>query len=120
MVLLLDDLQWIDEASLSILRTILRQKHEKFFFLGCYRDDEMANDHSFWKMMDDIEAEGVNATQVKLSCMNEETLKTVVSDLLCVSPRLVKSLSSVVFNRTKGNVLFFVQLMGKSKPMTSL
>jgi len=111
MVLLLDDLQWIDEASLSILRTILRQKHEKFFFLGCCRDDEMANDHSFWKMMDDIEAEGVNATQVKLSCMNEETLKTVVSDLLCVSPRLVKSLSSVVFNRTKGNVLFCFQLM---------
>eukprot|EP00956_Cyclotella_meneghiniana_P001104 scaffold1292_cov71-Cyclotella_meneghiniana.AAC.4 len=113
-VLFMDDLQWIDEASLFILRTVLTQKHRKFFFLGCYRDDEVlsnARDHKFWKMMHGINAAGVNATEIKLSCMNEETVRTVVSDLLCVSPRLVGSLSSVLFSRSKGYVLFFMQLL---------
>ena len=110
-VLLLDDLQWIDETSLAILGTILKQRHRKFFFIGCCRDDEMKNNHAFWKMMDTVGALGVHATQVKLNCITKQTLNGVVSDLLCLSPRLVKSLSSVLFSRTKGNVLFFLQLM---------
>eukprot|EP00956_Cyclotella_meneghiniana_P001108 scaffold1292_cov71-Cyclotella_meneghiniana.AAC.8 len=113
-VLFMDDLQWIDEASLSILKTALTQKHRKFFFLGCYRDDEVmssANDHKFWKIMHGINAAGVNTTEIKLNCMNEETVVSLVSDLLCVSPRLVGSLSSVLFSRSKGNVLFFMQLL---------
>eukprot|EP00956_Cyclotella_meneghiniana_P008825 scaffold12097_cov28-Cyclotella_meneghiniana.AAC.3 len=113
-VLFMDDLQWIDEASLSMLKTVLRQKHRKFFFLGCYRDDEVmsnANDHKFWKMMRGINSSGVKATEIKLNCMNGETLNTVVSDLLCVSPCLVQSLSCVLFGRSKGNVLFFMQLL---------
>ena len=110
-VLLLDDLQWIDETSLAILGTILKQRHRKFFFIGCCRDDEMKNNHAFWKMMDTVGALGVHATQVKLNCIPKQTLNGVVSDLLCLSPRLVKSLTSVLFSRTKGNVLFFLQLM---------
>ena len=110
-VLLIDDLQWIDEASLAVLGTILRRKHEKFFFVGCCRDDEMSGGHSFWEMMDGIKAVGVNATQIKLNCMNGETLKAVVSDILCISPRLVESLSSIIFTRTRGNVLYFLQFL---------
>ena len=112
-VLFMDDLQWIDEASLSVLKTALRQKHRKFFFMGCYRDDEISTDSSFWnmKLEDFTKVAGVTATELKLNCINEETVRTVVSDLLCISPRLVGSLSSVLFSRSKGNVLFFMQLL---------
>ena len=110
-VLLMDDVQWADEASLAILNRILRQKQNKFFFIGTCRDDEMAHDHSFWKMIDSVQALGVQKTQVKLGCMDEDTLNKVVSDLLCVFPRRVRSLSSVLFSRTKGNALFFMQLL---------
>ena len=78
------------------------------------RDDEVmssANDHKFWKIMHGINSAGVNTTEIKLNCMNEETVVSLVSDLLCVSPRLVGSLSSVLFSRSKGNVLFFLQLL---------
>lgn len=109
-VLFMDDIQWIDDASLSMLQTILRQKPKKFFFLGCCRND-MSSDHSFWKMVLDIGDVGVRATRVELNCMREETLNRIVSDLLCLSPRLVRSLSSILFSRTKGNALFFMQLL---------
>lgn len=111
-VLFMDDVQWINEASLSILQITLRQKPKKFFFLGCCRNDEMSTDHSFWKMVLNIGGVGVHTTQVELNCMREETLNRVlVSDLLCLSPRMVRSLSSIIYSRTKGNALFFMQLL---------
>ena len=48
LVLWLDDLQWADETSLTVLSGMLRQKRKKFFFIGCHRDDEMRNNHAFW------------------------------------------------------------------------
>lgn len=110
-VLFLDDIQWIDDASLGILKTILRQKPRKFLFLCCCCDNEMANDHSFWKMVTSLGAVGVDAMQVELTSMNENALNTAVSELLQTSPRLTKSLSSVLFSKTKGNVLFLLQLL---------
>ena len=113
LVLWLDDLQWADEASLTILYGMLRQKlRRKFFFIGCCRDDEVRNNHAFWKMMGNDGADlGVHVTPVKLNCMAKNTLNGVISDLLCLSPRLVQSLSDIVYSRTKGNILFFLQLM---------
>jgi len=110
-VLFLDDLQWIDDGSVGILKMILRQKPRKFFFLGCCRDNEMAQDHSFWKMITSIGVVGVHATEVKLKPMDEDILNTVVSELLQISPRLTKSLSLVLFSRSKGNALFLLQLL---------
>ena len=112
LVLWLDDLQWADEASLTILHMMLRQKRRKFFFIGCCRDDDMRINHAFWKMMGNDEADvGVLVTQVKMNCMTKNTINAAVSDLLCLSPRLVQSLSDIVYSRTKGNALFFFQLM---------
>eukprot|EP00956_Cyclotella_meneghiniana_P036750 scaffold130081_cov74-Cyclotella_meneghiniana.AAC.8 len=110
-VLLLDDVQWIDAASLAILNKILRQKQRNFFFLGCCRDDEMASDHCFWRMITSIGAVGIHTNHVKLNCMNEEVLNAVVADLLHLSPRLVRPLSLLLYSKSKGNVLFFLQLI---------
>eukprot|EP00956_Cyclotella_meneghiniana_P019693 scaffold34064_cov121-Cyclotella_meneghiniana.AAC.9 len=88
--LFMDDVQWIDDASLAIVKTILRQKPSKLFVLGCYRDDEMTNDSSFLKMLDNAENEGVHTTQIKLNSMSEDTMtNTVIPELLCLSPRLL-------------------------------
>jgi len=43
--------------------------------------------------------------------MDKETMNSMVSDLLCLSPRLTRTLSEILFHRTKGNTLFFSQLM---------
>eukprot|EP00956_Cyclotella_meneghiniana_P033780 scaffold99023_cov23-Cyclotella_meneghiniana.AAC.1 len=89
LVLWLDNLQWADETSLTILSGMLRQKRKKFFFIGCHRDDEMRNNHAFWKVMTNDEADvGVLVTQVKMNCMTKNTINAAVSDLLCLSPRL--------------------------------
>ena len=107
----MDDIQWADEASLSVLNRLLRQDHKNTFFICCCRDNEMEPEHPFWEMIKDISSSGCNKTVVKLNCMDGVVLNNVMSNLLHLTPRAVRSLSKVVYNKTKGNILFFFQLM---------
>jgi predicted ATPase len=89
------------------------QRNGKFFFLGCCRDNEMESDHKIWKMLETVIAAPTqsSATTVQLKGVGEEVLNEVVSELLSLSPRLVRPLSRIVHSKTRGNVLFFSQLM---------
>ena len=110
--LFLDDLQWADEASIAVIeRLVTTQARKKFFFLGCCRDDEMDNDHLFWKVIEGAHANGINVVTSHTKCLTEDALNGLISDFLCLSPRIVKSLSSIVYNKTKGNFLFISQLL---------
>ena len=110
--LFLDDLQWADEASIAVInRLVLSQARKKFFFLGCYRDDEMDNDHPFWKTIEGVRAYGINTIISHTKRLTEDALNDVISDMLSLSPRIVRSLSRLVFSKTKGNFLFISQLL---------
>jgi len=111
LVLFLDDVQWSDEASISVLHRLLRLEHKKLFFICSCRDDEMEDDHIFWKMIEEVSANNITRTVVKLTGIEIDTLNMVISDLLRLPPRIVRSLSKVVFSKTKGNVLFVLQLL---------
>ena len=110
--LLLDDIQWADEASIAVInRLVLTQARKKFFFLGCCRDDEMDSDHHFWKVIEVGRANGINTIISHTKCLTLDAINDVISDMLCLSPRIVKPLSSIVYNKTKGNFLFLSQLL---------
>ena len=136
LVLMLDDLQWADFASFQVLNQLLVRKLTKFFFLGLYRDDELHGGHAILGLQENISSFSINTSVIKLECMSKSILHqkareiydavhkrlfnhlTVflfrirqISDLLCLSPRLTKSLANMIHMKTKGNPLFFSQLM---------
>ena len=52
LALFLDDVQWIDPASLGLLRTLLADDTlEAFFFCGAYRDNEVSPGHSLLRAL---------------------------------------------------------------------
>jgi predicted ATPase len=112
-ILFLDDLQWADEFPLSALEQIMVMPNQgkRFFFVGCYRDDEVTDNHPFKKVIDKASENGVRLTKIQLECMDKNSVNRIVSELLCLSPRLVKSLSEIVYCKTKGNPLFFSRLL---------
>eukprot|EP00804_Cyclotella_cryptica_P016338 CCRYP_009905-RA/>CCRYP_009905-RA protein AED:0.10 eAED:0.10 QI:612/0.62/0.44/1/1/1/9/202/1008 len=89
--LFLDDLQWADDVSLSIVGEILKSSDasERFFFLGSYRDDEIDNGHPVLKMIENAQSLGVTASTVKLRCMDKDMVTRMLSHLLCLSPDFV-------------------------------
>ena len=109
--LCLDDVQWADEASVAVLNRLLRANHNKFFFIGCCRSDEMSVDHQFWRLIKDVSSFGICATTVELTCIEKNDLNEVISEAFCILPRLVKPLSTIIHQQTQGNPLFFVQLL---------
>eukprot|EP00984_Skeletonema_dohrnii_P034453 scaffold33562_cov125-Skeletonema_dohrnii-CCMP3373.AAC.7 len=114
--LCLDDLQWADSASIAAVNQLLltggiASQHAKFFFLGCYREGETDKCNPLWKTLCNNDLVNARSTDVKLDCMDEETLTTMVSETLCLLPRLTRSLSSIIYHKTKGNPLFVSQLM---------
>jgi hypothetical protein len=111
--LFLDDLQWADPASISAVNHLLftSGQNRRFFFLGCYREEEINEGHPTWKLLSNAATSGICCTNVKLDCMDEETLNTMVSETLCLLPRLTRSLSNVIYRKTKGNPLFVSRLL---------
>ncbi|KAL7503900.1 hypothetical protein ACHAXN_005761 [Cyclotella atomus] len=111
LTLCLDDIQWADKASIDLLNRLIMQRNKKFFFLGCCRGDEMESDHPVEHMLKHLRQANIKATAVHLNPVEEDTLNTIMSELLSLSPRLVRPLSRIIHSKTRGNILFFSQLM---------
>ncbi len=108
--LFLDDLQWADAASIAAVNQLLfaagPSSSKNFFFLGCAREKDSTT--NWWPGVDILVAGGIN---INLDCMDEHTLNTMISETLCLSPRLTRTLSKVMYHKTKGNPLFVSRLM---------
>ncbi|KAL7425526.1 hypothetical protein ACHAXM_000060, partial [Skeletonema potamos] len=115
--LFLDDLQWADLASIAAVNQLLftlgpsSSQKTRFFFLGCYREGEIDKRNPIWGLLCDGDLFNIRCTNIKLDCMDERTLNTMISETLCLSPRLTRALSSIIFHKTKGNPLFVSRLM---------
>jgi len=114
--LFLDDLQWADAASMGavsqlLLNTGSSSQQKRFFFLGCHREGIIDTVHPLWKLVCNAELVGVCFTSLKLGCMGEETVNAMVSETLCILPRLTRTLSNVIYRKTKENPLFVCRLL---------
>ena len=71
-------------------------------FLGTYRPVES----SVTKMLDSIQSHGVRVVSLKVSCIEKESVNSLISENLCIPPSLCQSLSTTVHSKTGGFVLF--------------
>jgi predicted ATPase len=116
-LLFLDDLQWSDRASLSAINHLLKffrtssNSERQFFFLGSCREEALMANHPFGRALTSIRQFGVHAAVIKLACFDKDTTNRMVSDLLCLSPRLTRTLSEIIHHKSQGNPFFFSQLM---------
>ncbi|KAK1746792.1 putative AAA ATPase [Skeletonema marinoi] len=110
--LFLDDIQWADSSALDVIHTILSDKlNSCMFFVGTYRDNEVQVDHDIFNLMRELEMSHVHTTKLSLAGLDQSDLNTMISDALCLYPRICKSLTEIVFQKTKGNPFFVLEFM---------
>ena len=110
--LFLDDVQWADDTALSVIHTILCDTMGScMLFVGTYRDNEVQADHAVFDLIQKLENSNVQTTKLSLTGLDREDLNTMISDALCLFPRICRSLSDSVFERTKGNPFFVLEFM---------
>jgi predicted ATPase len=112
LVLFLDDLQWADIASLSLLKTILANRRlSGLHLVGAYRDNEVAAGDPLMLLLDELASAGLTFATIHLDNMSYETVAALVSDTLSLPVSDVSDLARIVFSKTLGNAFFTIEFL---------
>ena len=100
----LDDLHNADDASIGVINELIFtfKSTQKIFFLVSSREDE-----KLWKLLANLSHFEVPHIQIKMDNLDELAINKTLSELLQISPRLTRPLSSIAHHKTRGNALFF-------------
>ncbi len=110
LVLFLDDLQWIDAASLQLIEYLFADSDPCCLLLiGAYRDNEVGAAHPLLSGLDVIRRGGAVVVDIELAPLSVEPLNRLVADMLHAQPASCESLTRLVFAKTEGNPFFFTQ-----------
>ncbi|GAK61301.1 ATP-binding region ATPase domain protein [Candidatus Vecturithrix granuli] len=116
-VLFLDDLQWIDSASLNALRVIMTDPSLKYLFvIGAYRDTEVDTAHPLQLAIAELQREQTVIRTLCLSDLAYEHVAVLTADTLSTpqaiqSQESVRELAALIFAKTHGNAFFTVRLL---------
>ncbi len=113
LVLFVDDLQWIDTASLELIEHVLAHPNTgSLLLIGAYRDNEVGPEHPLRASIEAIRQSGVPVTAIELAPLPLAALNQLVADTLHAQAARCESLTRLMFERTGGNPFFFTQFLG--------
>jgi PAS domain S-box-containing protein len=112
LVLFLDDLQWLDTATLRILNGLLTDEDVHHLLLvGAYRDNEVGPDHPLMLRLDELRQAGTPVTEIVLAPLSADSVADMLSESLHRTRRAVAPLAALVHEKTAGNPFFAIQFL---------
>ncbi|MEM9164262.1 MAG: AAA family ATPase, partial [Cyanobacteria bacterium P01_F01_bin.4] len=113
LVVFLDDLQWVDSASLDLVTQLLTDTEgSHLLIIGAYRDNEVGPEHPLLLTLDQLKAQ-VTLNQISLQPLQLLHVQQLVADTLSTDVEAVQELGSLLFEKTLGNA-FFTRMLFKS------
>ncbi|HSH01806.1 MAG TPA: AAA family ATPase [Anaerolineae bacterium] len=111
LVLFLDDLQWADNATLELIKTLLTsQTISHFLLLGAYRDNEITPAHPLRLTTSSLEESGVKITTIPLPPLTTPNITQLLQDTLPSSQNHTP-LAELITKKTGGNPFFVSQFL---------
>jgi predicted ATPase/transcriptional regulator with GAF, ATPase, and Fis domain/tRNA A-37 threonylcarbamoyl transferase component Bud32 len=112
LVVFLDDLQWVDAATLSLLPPLLTNPDLRCLFLiGAYRDNEVGVDHPLRKTQAALAEAGAQLYRISLPPLALEDLTSLVQEALHGTPADSQPLAELLKRKTDGNPFFVIQFL---------
>ncbi|EAY27360.1 AAA family ATPase [Microscilla marina] len=110
-MLVIDDLQWADNASLQLLELFLKNAQNQYLFIvGSYRDNEVDQTHPLTATLKEI-SKYAEIQSIALSNLRIEHIQSIVADTLKTDIESTESLAQLIFNKTEGNPFFINQFL---------
>ncbi|UWU76543.1 AAA family ATPase [Bradyrhizobium huanghuaihaiense] len=110
--LFLDDLQWLDSATLDLLEDLLTQPDvQHLMLIGAYRDNEVNSAHPLISKLEAIRKAGAVVHEIILAPLAREDLGRLIGDALHCEPERVTALAELIHEKTEGNPFFANQLI---------
>ncbi|MBP2301168.1 AAA family ATPase [Azospirillum picis] len=114
LALVLDDLQWLDRATLDLLDRLLASGGlGHLLLIGAYRSDEVGPGHPLATLIDRVRAadRDIDIEEIGLSPLSPAELRQLVADSLDRQPEDAAPLAGLLHDRTGGNAFFASQLL---------
>jgi predicted ATPase/signal transduction histidine kinase/CheY-like chemotaxis protein/tRNA A-37 threonylcarbamoyl transferase component Bud32 len=112
LVLFLDDLQWVDSASLRLIQVLACDSDSQYLLLiGAYRDNEVSATHPLMVTLEEIQSCNAVVSNIVLQPLQINHVNQLISDTLRTDTEKSKPLTELVFKKTQGNPFFLTQLL---------
>ncbi|MGF6854032.1 trifunctional serine/threonine-protein kinase/ATP-binding protein/sensor histidine kinase [Paraburkholderia sp. CI3] len=112
LALFLDDLQWVDAATLDLLEDLLTRPDVQYLMLiGAYRDNEVTAEHPLKRKLAAIQTAGGRVAQITLAPLAREHLSKLMADALRCDPARAAPLAQMLHEKTGGNPFFVIQFV---------
>lgn len=112
LVLFLDDLQWLDAATLDLMEYLLTQPDVNHLMLiGAYRDNEVDAMHPLMRKLQAMRQAGALLQDLVLAPLTREHLEQLIGDSLRCQPGHARPLAELVHDKTSGIPFFAIQFV---------
>jgi PAS domain S-box-containing protein len=112
LALFLDDLQWLDAATLDLLEhSVAHADVRRLLLVGAYRDNEVGPAHPLMRTLEAIRDAGAKVHEIVLSPLRIDDVERLVADALHCKPPRARPLAQLVHEKTRGNPFFAIQFL---------
>ena len=121
LVLFLDDLQWADDASISLLNALLGDQSSAVLIIGAYRDTEVHSTHPLRTVLETV-AVTDSAVSIHLGPLGAADVDALVADSLRRDVPEGIELGALVMERTGANPFFvreFLTMLNRKNLVTA-
>jgi predicted ATPase/signal transduction histidine kinase/ActR/RegA family two-component response regulator len=112
LALFLDDLQWLDVATLDLLEHLITHSEVRYLLLvGAYRDNEVTPSHPLLRALETIRKAGAQVQEIVLAPLELDDIGRLAADAMHCEPQHVRPLAQLVQEKTDGNPFFAIQFL---------
>jgi PAS domain S-box-containing protein len=112
LAIFLDDLQWADAASLTLLKELVTHPEMRnLFIVGAYRDNEVSASHPLVLTLADSRKQGARIGDIVLGPLSRDDVTALVADALHCRRSDAAPLAALIHERTGGNPFFVIQFL---------
>jgi predicted ATPase/signal transduction histidine kinase len=112
LALFLDDLQWLDSATLDLLEHLVTHSEVRHLLLvGAYRDNEVGPSHPLICTLAALRQADARVHEIVLAPLGLDAIGRLVIDALHCEPEHARSLAQLVHEKAGGNPFFAIQFL---------
>jgi PAS domain S-box-containing protein len=110
LALFLDDLQWLDTATLHLVEHLVTHSEVRCLLLvGAYRTNEVGPAHLLVRTLEAIGKAGARVQEIVLAPLGLDEVGRLVADALQCEPERAQPLAQLVHEKTGGSPFFAIQ-----------
>ena len=112
LALFLDDLQWLDAATLELLAHLVTHPEVRHLLLiGAFRDNEVGPAHPLLRTIEAVRGARARVEEIALKPLGVDDISRIITGALHCSPERARPLPQLAHEKSSGNPFFAIQFI---------